>query len=179
MKLHVPKPYVSAKWTDERVAQITQWRQECIPASQIAARLGPGYTRNMILGLCHRKGIGFQGEPKKTHRHRKAEDKATRKRRRDKLRDARKQAVEGIDRASAKQHEIMRERRIEPVEPVLVSEMWLVPLADLRLNDCRWIEGDPKDKEHRYCGRPSITVSSYCQGHHCMVYMPRQMKKAA
>lgn len=41
-----------------------------------------------------------------------------------------------------------------------------VSLRDLKLNQCRWVHGDPLNvEEHRYCGREVVPTTSWCLKH--------------
>ena len=44
-------------WTDERVEQLKRLWNQGLSASQIAAELGQGVTRNAVIGKVHRLGL--------------------------------------------------------------------------------------------------------------------------
>src|SRR4051794_21506942 len=44
-------------WTDDRVEQLKRMWSEGLTASQIAARIGQGVTRNAVIGKVHRLGL--------------------------------------------------------------------------------------------------------------------------
>lgn len=48
---------------------------------------------------------------------------------------------------------------------MLNDEATLVTFADLQETDCKWIHGDPKRPDYRFCGKRRIKGSSYCQEH--------------
>jgi len=49
-----------------------------------------------------------------------------------------------------------------------VSESRRVSLVDLERDECRWLDDDDT-----YCGAPVLRGSSYCCGHHALVYRGR------
>lgn len=156
-------------WTDDRVELLSKFWQEGRSASQIAAELGLGVTRNAVIGKVHR--LGLAGRPKP--------------------------AVAAQSRAKPKQ--IVRpavEARIEPnydspvtVLPISVpsyatpsqvgiSEVVIpfserVTIMDLRESSCRWPMGDPMNPEFRFCGaRTGAAGGPYCVAHSRMAFQP-------
>src|SRR4051812_6375347 len=49
-------------WTDERVELLAKLWSEGLSASQIAAELGGGVTRNAVIGKVHRLGLSGRGK---------------------------------------------------------------------------------------------------------------------
>src|SRR4051812_833531 len=50
-------------WTDERVERLKKLWSDGLSASQIAAELGGGVTRNAVIGKVHRLGLSGRGKP--------------------------------------------------------------------------------------------------------------------
>ena len=50
-------------WTDERVELLKKLWGEGLSASQIAARLGQGITRNAVIGKVHRLNLSGRAQP--------------------------------------------------------------------------------------------------------------------
>ena len=48
-------------WTDDRVDHLRELWSKGLSASQIAAQLGDGVTRNAVIGKAHR--LGLEGRP--------------------------------------------------------------------------------------------------------------------
>lgn len=53
-------------WTDERIAQLRQYWEQGLSASQIAETLGEGLSRNAVIGKAHRLGLASRPSPLKT-----------------------------------------------------------------------------------------------------------------
>src|SRR3954453_15613541 len=49
-------------WTDERVERLKKLWSDGLSASQIAAELGGGVTRNAVIGKVHRLGLSGRGK---------------------------------------------------------------------------------------------------------------------
>lgn len=56
-----------------------------------------------------------------------------------------------------------------PAPPPAPLPSLKVALLDLKAEDCRYIDGDPR-AEHSYCGHPRQPGSSYCAWHHRVCY---------
>ena len=50
-------------WTEDRVEQLRKLRAEGLSASQIAAHMGEGMTRNAVIGKCNRIGLKSERTP--------------------------------------------------------------------------------------------------------------------
>lgn len=48
---------MSRQWPEWKVEIVRQHAARGLQARQIAETMGPGYTRNMIISVCHRNGI--------------------------------------------------------------------------------------------------------------------------
>ena len=66
---------------------------------------------------------------------------------------------------------IKRQPKPAPVEPIGVK------LIDLTERMCKWPIGDPATPGFRFCGKPSETGKSYCEGHMQMAYQAPSSKK--
>jgi GcrA cell cycle regulator len=66
---------------------------------------------------------------------------------------------------------IKRQPKPAPVEPIGVK------LIDLTERMCKWPIGDPATPGFRFCGKPSATGQSYCEGHMAMAYQAPSSKK--
>ncbi len=52
-------------WTEDRIERLRQHWDEGLSASQIAAKLGEGVTRNAVIGKAHRLGLKSRPSPVK------------------------------------------------------------------------------------------------------------------
>lgn len=55
-------------WTDERISTLRTLWADGLTASQIAAKLGEGVTRNAVIGKAHRLGLASRPSPLKTEK---------------------------------------------------------------------------------------------------------------
>jgi hypothetical protein len=149
-------------WTDEqREAAIRLWR-ECKSAAFIADELGPAITRNAVVGLMHRLGI----RSPKHNPHSPVGDR-------------------GFAHSSARApRQYQRKRRIgesarRVVAPPAPIQTRPVSLLDAGLDHCRWPLNDCQTfEEFRFCGAAAGRGSSYCAGHHALVYRSHEPRRA-
>lgn len=146
-------------WTNERVELVEKLWKARLSASQIAAELG-GVTRNAVMGIIHRRGIGPGGMPRKVQL------------RSQKPRTSRIRLV-SIAKKS---------------DPGLTSTTPLEQrktLLELTNETCRWPEGEPRTAEFFFCGAEEADFTRgrvYCRRHAAMagaVSVPRQRRGAA
>src|SRR6185437_81860 len=181
-------------WTDERVEVLSRLWLEGRSASQIAAALGGGLTRNAVIGKVHRLGLAGRvkvGAPAPEP------DEASKACRGETI----VEEVVGVSRrvsthvaavASAPAPAALvqgntalaiAEPTPEAARPVRAPEAVVVPLSikvtivELRESMCKWPIGDPSSSEFRYCGSPSHTGRPYCQHHGKLAYQPAQDRR--
>jgi GcrA cell cycle regulator len=166
---------IGMSWTDERVETLRKLWQDGMSASQIAAELGHGISRNAVIGKVHR--LGLSGRVKAPS------SAAPRARNRDRDREARfapprppQPMVQGANALaySPKPHPAPAPRQAEEVV-VPISER--VTILELREAMCRWPLGDPSNSEFRYCGAKSPQGVSYCAYHSRIAYQPAQDRR--
>ncbi len=159
-------------WTDERVELLSKLWLEGRSASQIAAELGMGITRNAVIGKVHRLGLAGRAKvvppPTATVRAKVKAPAAT--------------APEAAQNSDA-EPVIVRLRaaapaRAVPVEDVLLPATERVTIMDLRETSCRWPMGDPSQAEFRFCGaKTGIGVGPYCAAHARLAFQPTQDRR--
>ncbi|MBL4612495.1 MAG: GcrA cell cycle regulator [Emcibacter sp.] len=66
-------------WTDERVAKLRELWDKGLSASQIAAVLAEGVTRNAVIGKAHRMNLASRPSPVKSDPKKKAKKPAEKK----------------------------------------------------------------------------------------------------
>ena len=155
-------------WNDERVELLSKLWLEGRSASQIAAELGLGVTRNAVIGKVHR--LGLSGRAKIAA------------------------PVTATVRARPKPAQTAPERLPQaPVEPAVVATAVAAPqrpatevvipfstrvtIMDLRETMCRWPLGDPTSADFRYCGSRTGEIGPYCQDHARMAFQPTQERR--
>ena len=169
-------------WTDERVERLSRLWLEGLSASQIAADLGEGVSRNAVIGKVHRLGLSGRSTVP-------AGDSAAL------VEEA--QPVSALDAAPLTlsmdpglvddEDEAAADLPIEiEIAPVPVA----IDLAVLRSRDaalpptgrvtilelgatmCRWPLGDPTSAEFRFCGCRATNGLPYCPDHARVAFQP-------
>ena len=156
-------------WNDERVELLSKLWLEGRSASQIAAELGLGVTRNAVIGKVHRLGLSGRVKmpmPVATGRLRA--------------------------RSAAKTEEAVSVAPIEPAlkaldaaagaparpgADVVIPFSTRVTIMDLRDTMCRWPLGDPTSVDFRYCGSRSGPLGPYCEEHAQLAFQPTQERR--
>ena len=161
-------------WTDERVELLRKLWMDGLSASQIAAELANGITRNAVIGKVHRLGLSGRVKcaapsaprlrPSNPRPHRAPAPRPS----------------GGVTRganALALQVEAFAAPAPRPVEDVVVPMSERVTIMELREGMCRWPLGDPATAEFRYCGGRSDIGAPYCVHHSRMAYQPAQDRR--
>jgi GcrA cell cycle regulator len=129
-------------WTDARIEQLKQLWADGYSASECAAKLGLGLTRNSVCGKIHR--LGLCG--------------SDRKRRVTTMRNPRMPAAQLL---KTTEQEVSRPE-IPQMRPDLRPPPFSLSLLDLKPGQCRWPEGE---RDYRFCGAEQLFGSSYCEQH--------------
>jgi GcrA cell cycle regulator len=160
-------------WTDERVELLRKLWSEGLSASQVAAELGPGITRNAVIGKIHRLGLAERAKTVVSSRPRVAKTP----------RQVVQQRAAAIpvthgNVALAYEAQTLVVARPRPEEEVVIPMSERVTLMELRESTCRWPMGDPTTPEFRFCGGPSpIGGGPYCAYHARVAYQPSQERR--
>ena len=156
-------------WTDERVELLRKLWMDGHSASQIAAELANGITRNAVIGKVHRLGLSGRvkcAPPSSTPRPRPAAQRPQRL--------ATPRPAAPIVRGATAQFVAAAQR---PVDDVVVPISERVTIMELREGMCRWPLGDPATPDFRYCGGRSDITATYCAAHARMAYQPAQDRR--
>ncbi|GLI91483.1 GcrA family cell cycle regulator [Methylocystis echinoides] len=176
-------------WSEERVELLRKLWSDGLSASQVAAELGPGITRNAVIGKIHRLGLaeraksaaGARPRPAKAPRPQQAASAAPAIAARNGGHGGHGPASHGPvvhgNVALAFAPQTMAVARVTPEEVVIpMSER--VTLMELRESMCRWPMGDPTTPEFRFCGAHSpIGGGPYCAHHASVAYQPAQDRR--
>lgn len=142
----VAKHRVGQSWPDEVIDQVRAQAEAGLSAREIASELG--VTRNVVIGLCSRRGITLKGATKGP--------------------PARKGTAQKRER-SVKARSSLPDVKPVPVMMVPPTPPSATPISILELNDarCRWPLGDFADRPpFQYCGaKTSFAGSSWCPYH--------------
>ena len=151
-------------WTPEIAAKLKDLaaRAPKLSAQQIAAQLGPAFTRNSVIGYCHRSGIqlGLAPTPKKTTEPRTYN---------------RRQASK-----SARTEVIIRKTSPYSGEETKPTTGQILDFSKIQLktHGCSFIIGDPHRNAAR-CQNPAMSGKSYCAHHYAVCYRIKPRSDAA
>lgn len=160
-------------WTEERVELLRKLWLDGLSASQIAAELSHGITRNAVIGKVHR--LGLSGRVKATPVAAPATPRP-----RPAARPAPPRpiapAVIGATALAIRPQTIAR---AEPeMEAVIIPLSERVTIMELREAMCRWPMGDPTSPDFRFCGARSAEAGApYCTAHARVAYQPAQDRR--
>jgi GcrA cell cycle regulator len=161
-------------WTDERVEQLRQLWQEGKSASQIAATLSNGITRNAVIGKVHRLGLsGRVKAPSQSVPRQRAPRPAGQRPASPRMHAPRTHGANAL--AFAPRYDLRPVER--PIEDVVVPISDPITIMELKESTCRWPLGDPATPEFRYCGGPSPVGTPYCPFHSRVAYQPVQDRR--
>jgi GcrA cell cycle regulator len=175
-------------WTDERVELLKKLWMEGLSASQIAAELAQGVTRNAVIGKVHRLKLSGRAKPA-----------ASSVRPRTANRPARRvsNTPQGSTNAGAMRRRNMGSapasmgatalKQSEEFETELYvapqsQELFIPPeerIGLLALNEqtCKWPIGDPMNSDFHFCGRDSLEGKPYCDFHSRRAYQKIERRK--
>src|SRR5690606_17187773 len=169
-------------WTDERVELLKKLWMDGLSASQIAAELGEGVTRNAVIGKVHRLKLSARAKPTNTTQR---------------ARPAARTAPRRVASPAATISHVAPKPRPQPmarpqvmgatalaVAPEMEADLYVAPAAaelfipeDKRLNllqlnehTCKWPIGDPLTKDFYFCGQHSLETGPYCEFHSRRAY---------
>jgi GcrA cell cycle regulator len=178
-------------WTDERVETLRKLWLDGKSASQIAAELSNGITRNAVIGKVHRLGLSGRVKAPSAAAPRPRPAKPQQPMQRPM--SSRPMGGGGgssgggggsngipMSRgatalAYAPRAEMMPIEK--PAEDVVIPMSERVTITDLREAMCRWPLGDPATTEFRYCGAKSPVGTPYCSYHSRVAYQPVQERR--
>jgi GcrA cell cycle regulator len=153
---------------------------EGLSASQIAARLGQGITRNAVIGKVHRLNLsGRAPQP------RSVAPRAPRKPREPShpgrstalpsLPSAGNVALKALLRPETAPRPALAEP--QPVRLVDLPKDGRVTILHLSDKTCKWPIGDPGSEEFCFCGHVPRDGAPYCEYHARMAYQPLQDRR--
>jgi GcrA cell cycle regulator len=168
-------------WTEDRVEVLKKLWTEGLSASQIAARLGMGVTRNAVIGKVHRLNLaGRATQPRNTPRAPR-EPRTAHRPHSPSMPTAGATAL----RAMPQRETIARPLPLPEPKPLRLVDLpkdGRITILHLSDKTCRWPIGDPGTEEFCFCGHGPRNGSPYCEYHARMAYQPaqeRRMKRAS
>lgn len=156
-------------WTDDRVERLKKLWNDGLSASQIAAELAGGVTRNAVIGKVHRLGLsGRAKSPNRTAARPKRTAAASGFNARPGRTAGRVQAngkkISALVPATAAGPQIRQE--LPAPDPLKLE------LTQLTEVTCKWPIGDPAQEDFFFCGHRCKEGSPYCDFHASIAYQP-------
>lgn len=156
-------------WTDERVDALKKLWGDGLSASQIAAEMGGGLTRNAVISKVHR--IGLSGRAKghddgRSQKARKARNGGVQSARRS----YRKKITEAALAGESPQFETDGTTDNLDEFDLNIPAGQRCALLDLTEDTCRWPVGDPLSPDFFFCGGKSVPGVPYCAYHSRIAY---------
>ena len=143
-------------WTEEKVNKLKELWGKGQTASQIAEIIG-GISRNAVIGKAHRLNLSAKikarlSSPSKNNNKLKGNNINNKIRgRRNKFRS------------------LLLDSDFEPAKNLQLEE--------LNENTCKYMEGNPDEKDSSFCGRKTVEKFSYCPLHLMIVFQPKGKKE--
>lgn len=181
-------------WTDERVELLRKLWLDGLSASQIAAELSHGITRNAVIGKVHRLGMSGRAKAPSASAARPRVKPSTSPQQRQHGQHAMAPSMthttgrtsggspQPMTRgatALAYQPMTMEAPDLRPIEDVVIPMSERVTIMELKEAMCRWPLGDPTTPEFRFCGSKSPVGESYCLHHAQIAYQPAHDRRRA
>jgi GcrA cell cycle regulator len=175
-------------WTEERVELLKKLWMEGLSASQIAAVLGDGITRNAVIGKVHRLKLTGRAKPTSAAPRVRSTPRAAPRRpgfsssARAALASMRPRSIGPAPMLGATALKITEEFEIEAYQLPQVQELEIpveerLSLLQLNEHTCKWPIGDPLTPEFYFCGRAHDEGRPYCDFHSRRAYHQIEKKK--
>ena len=142
-------------WTEEKVNKLKELWGKGNTASQIAEILG-GVSRNAVIGKAHRLNLSSKIKSKSTVQSYKSNLKS----------DVNNNKFKG---RKGKFKSLLLNKDFEPAKNLSLEE--------LNENTCKYMEGNPDEKDASFCGRKNVEKFSYCPLHLMVVFQPKGKKE--
>ena len=142
-------------WTQEKVNKLKELWGKGSTASQIADIIG-GVSRNAVIGKAHRLNLSQKIKTKSSIQQAKTITKQNLSE--TKFRGRR-----------SKFKSLILDKNFEPAKNLTLEE--------LTEDTCKYMEGNPNEREARFCGRKNVEKFSYCPLHLMIVFQPKGKKE--
>ena len=150
-----------AHWAESDEKRLTKLWATPMTARSIAIEMGPGFTRNMILGKVHRMGLPSRARPLETDA-------------------ARKQRIDAREERSQATRQLKRFEQRKMVDAAISAKSFDheigIPFADLRPDQCKFIAAEPPGPLYLACGHQTIDGLSYCAHHQKICWAAKEVK---
>ena len=142
-------------WTEEKVNKLKELWGKGKTASQIAEIIG-GVSRNAVIGKAHRLNLSSKIKARVSYQANKNSTKEQNNQ--IKLKGRR-----------GKFRSLILDKNFEPARNLNLEE--------LTENTCKYMEGNPNEKDASFCGRKNVEKFSYCPLHLMVVFQPKGKKE--
>ena len=142
-------------WTEEKVNKLKELWGKGKTASQIAEIIG-GVSRNAVIGKAHRLNLSSKIKARTSYQTNKNSTKEQNNQ--IKLKGRR-----------GKFRSLILDKNFEPERNLSLEE--------LTENTCKYMEGNPNEKDASFCGRKNVEKFSYCPLHLMVVFQPKGKKE--
>ena len=142
-------------WTEEKVGKLKELWGKGKTASQIAEIIG-GVSRNAVIGKAHRLNLSSKLKTRSSYQYTKNNLKA----------DENNIKFKG---KRGKFKSLLLNNDFEPAKNL--------NLEQLTEDTCKYMEGNPDEKNASFCGRKNVEKFSYCPLHLMIVFQPKGKKE--
>ena len=168
-------------WTEDRVELLKKLWTEGHSASQIAAKLGMGVTRNAVIGKVHRLNLsGRATQPRssepRTPRKTREPSHPGRPMGAPSMPRAGNTVLKQFPRAEAQPRQITLPEP-KPLRLVDLPKDGRITILHLSDKTCKWPIGDPGAEDFCFCGHGPRDNSPYCEYHARLAYQPVQDRR--
>lgn len=171
----------ATSWTDERVELLGKLWGEGLSASQIAAILGGGVTRNAVIGKVHRLGLSGRaksgGQPATPRPQKPRAPSAPGPVANAAPKPRPLSSTPETPGASVVTLAPVAQQTLPAANIVDIPVSERVSILELRETMCRWPLGDPQSAEFGFCGGRTTTGLPYCAAHCRIAYQPASERK--
>jgi GcrA cell cycle regulator len=174
-------------WTEERVELLKKLWMEGLSASQIAAMLGEGVTRNAVIGKVHRLKLSGRAKPASTTPRVRSATRPTGRRSsshsgRSSIGMSRPRTMGAAPMIGATALKASEEYETEAYQLPQVEELDIpmeqrLSLLQLNEHTCKWPIGDPLTPDFYFCGQHADEGKPYCEFHSRRAYHQVEKKR--
>jgi hypothetical protein len=157
-------------WTEKRLARLKLLHREGFSASAIAKKLGPAFSKAIVLRKLHVLDEARQEAARLRAARKKAKDRQLQREAREAalVVSARRTAGSPPPRSEPRKPEPPADKAIEliriPSSAPVPKPRTGIRLFDLRAEQCRWPLGDDSPARF-FCGAPTVGSTSWCEHH--------------
>ena len=142
-------------WTEEKVSKLKEMWGKGQTASQIAEIIG-GVSRNAVIGKAHRLNLSSKIKTKSQNVNKKNYSNQ----------DNNQIQLKG---KRSKFKSLILDKNFEAAKNLTLEE--------LTEDTCKYMEGNPNEKDASFCGRKNVEKFSYCPLHLMVVFQPKGKKE--